>query len=347
MLKKPSMEKLKKAQETLKALYDREPSDELLDIMFPKTCHELFSQGYVELNSIDEFLKSATYCYIGSIYNGLVYREEPRPNFLNVYHVDGKVLVVDNIFYDRFPDLTPVACLVPPVLDYPVEQWQKGSRTPFSAAMDKYGVFVSYQDNEFKDDHGEEFWKRGIDKRPENRKQKEGYTLDYLIARDPNDGSKFISPRINQIVLEGYCNLLEFVGNNYSLTHTTHNNSAYQQMVKGYRMDRHIDTNKGDCFVMTYISYQMDERQKIEGREIFFGRRTEEDLQRWMENHNRSDVLSDDDTSTPETFEDYLWVKPRHGLTLYVNSWNPIFYHGINQMTSDTKIYTVINNFKW
>ncbi len=311
-----------------------------------KNCQELFSKGYAEVDSLEEWENSETYCYVSSIYNKLIKRDKTSPNFINVYERNGKLLIVDNVFYDRFPLLTPIASYVPETLDYDTDKWEKGSRLPFAVTLDKYGYFVSYQDSEFKDDHPDEMFHLGIDKRPGGRGQKIGYSLDYLIARSP-DFEKFIHPRVNSILMKGYNNMIELAHDNFSLTRCTNFNPSYQKMVKGYRMDRHIDTNAGDAFTVTYISYQMDQAQRIEGREILFGKRSEKDLNRWIDDQNRSDILPDDDISSPEMFEDYAWIKPRHGLTLYVNSWNPIFYHGINKLESDSKVYTVINNFKW
>jgi hypothetical protein len=48
----------------------------------------------------------------------------------------------------------------------------------------------------------------------------------------------------------------------------------------------------------------------------------------------------------PKNYSDTAMVKPESFKTVLVNSFNPIFYHGVAELEGTGSVYTIINDFQ-
>ena len=114
----------------------------------------------------------------------------------------------------------------------------------------------------------------------------------------------------------------------------------------GNSMMRHSDSNTSgeDNFLMTSITWLCDEEflsTKNSGRELILGKRTKTDLMRYLNTCDNYGKYGDE----PIDYIDLDKIKPYDYKTIVINSFNPFFYHGVEETTKG-KVYSIITEYR-
>lgn len=295
--------------------------------------NELFTQGYCKFDR-ESFENSDAFKYLNKIHD-LVYSEEPVVNFLHVYEVMGITVIADVTFYPVF-EQEPISGYVPRSMYKIEEKWHKPEPTLFGNLMHTLGFFATEVDSRYNDDYDSHKWKLGSEIDPSSYGNEDNKN-DCMYCIGGKDES-FVPGHARTTSINVFSKANELFKGNKFLEHITYGNVTYQMMTKGFSMERHLDAEEG--VAVTNITYNVPP-EGISGRELVVGKwRPGKEFNQWMANDPGSHIFN----YNPEEC-DIVDIKPKTGVSVFINSLNPAFYHGVKPMTSDGRVYSIINNF--
>ena len=295
--------------------------------------NKLFTQGYCRFDR-KSFEDSDAFRYLHKTHD-LVYSEEPVINFLHVYNIMGVLVISDVSFYSTF-EQEPVAGYVPRSMYKIEDKWCKPKPSDFGSCMHTMGFYVTEVESSYVDDYPRFKWKLGSEIDPSSYGNEDNkYDCSYCVG---DNGESFVPLHARTTSINVFVNAGELFKGNKFLESITYGNVTYQMMSKGYSMERHLDAEEG--VAITNITYGAPP-EGVLGRELVVGKwNPGVDFNKWMANDPGSHIFN---YNTEEC--DITTIPPRTGLSVYINSLNPAFYHGVKPMISDGRVYSIINNF--
>jgi hypothetical protein len=326
---------------------------------------ELFTHGYCKTKTVADFLESEIALFIGKVYGKLTYTHLPRPNFLKVFVSNNEFVITENIFYDRFPGVEYIGSIVPGALDYDTERDERGGSSPLGKLLANAGYALKgtevsastmdkmlsrfYISSEFdvegdivEQQTGGQF---KSDKPAELDKQQFQITAEYynsIVAGDKWHRLDFL----DEHVLANKRDISYLFHDNHTISNADNNRSCLQRMTDGNAMSRHFDSNTSGVDNYLFNSITWITEGEFKGRELILGKRSTDDLMEWLDGAlNAKDNLEAYGLE-PKNYSDTAMVKPESFKTVLVNSFNPIFYHGVAELEGTGSVYTIINDFQ-
>jgi hypothetical protein len=295
--------------------------------------NELFTNGHCPFDR-ESFENSDAYKYLNRIHD-LVYSEEPVVNFLHVYKLNGELIIADVAFFADF-DLTPVAGYVPRSMYKTEKDWIRPVPTAFGRKMHNEGFYVAEVESTYIDDYHRYNWELGSEIDPSSYGNSDNkYDCAYCVG---TSGDSFVPGHARSTSIEVLSKANELFRGNKFLEGITYGNVTYQMMSRGYSMERHLDAEEG--VAITNITYNAPPEGVI-GRELVVGKwNFGEEFDVWMGNDPGSHIFNSNSSDC-----DIAMIPPRSGISVFINSINPAFYHGVNLMVSEGRVYSIINNF--
>ena len=325
----------------------------------------LFTNGYCCVKSIDEFMNSDIALFISKVYGKLTYTQRPRTNFLKVFKDSSGFVISENVFYDRFPSAEYIGSIVPECLDYDTRHDERGGNSPAGRALADVGYIIKYTplspatvdaitgshyiDSDF------ELETDVVERQTEGKfksdepagleKQLFQITAEYynaIMSGKKWHKLEFLNEHaaINKLDVEYLCR------DNATLCNTNNSRTCLQRMVNGNSMSRHFDSNTSgvDNYLFNSITWVCQGDYK--GRELILGRRDEEDVVAWLNGALDAKGNMEAYGLEPVHYTDTCVLHPESFKTVMVNSFNPVFYHGVNELKGTGAVYTIINDFQ-
>lgn len=332
----------------------------------PLTQHlSLFTNGYCEVSDIDQFLNGEIALFLSKVYGQLVYSEEPRPNFLKVFKTPNGFVITENVFYDRFPSRHYVASINPKCLDYRTEKDERGGASPLGKALAHSGYAIKYSrlSPSTVEQIGTRYYLSSEFDVESNIVSAQ--TNGQLHSERPADLDKQLfqitAEYYNAIMLGDKWHRLSFLDehisdnkkdieylfhDNYTLRNTCNERSCLQRMTHGNAMSRHFDSNTSgvDNYLFNSITWLTE--GEFTGRELVLGYRSPSDLADWLRGALDANDNQDAYGKVPADYKDTAIIAPESFKTALVNSFNPMFYHGVNELQGTGSVYTIINDFQ-
>lgn len=325
---------------------------------------EFFTTGYCDVNSIEEFMDGPICEYISRVFGTLRYTVNPRPNFIKVFEIDGGYRISDNLFYDRFPHAKYCGSIVPPTLDHWVAVDERGGNSPAGRSLDQNGYIetvVDIDDNLYNSITNSYYINSDFELECDISSMQ---TAGKYVADAPIDmeqqSFKITAEYYNAIMCGDKWHTLPFLEpfrdaskshlaslfeGNYTISNCGNERTYLQKMTKGDSMCRHTDSSVSGVngYLINGISWVTE--GEFSGRELVMGYRSEEDLGRLITEALAMDNLDTYGTA-PVGYTDTGSVVPSTGKTMYVNSFNPFYYHGVEALVGAGAVYTIINDFQ-
>lgn len=325
----------------------------------------LFTQGYCSVVSPEEFLAGEICLFLSKVYGKIVYSNKPRPNFLKIFRHGDRYVITENLFYDRFPNVEYMGSFVPECLDYDTRQDERGGSSPVGRALANLGYAVKYtplspaliqtvksrtyidSDFELEIDVVEQ--------------QMDGVYKSDFPANLPEQLFQITAEYYNAIMSGDKWHKLDFLDehskinkkdieymfkDNLTLGAANNERTCLQRMVEGNSMSRHFDSNTSgvDNYLFNTITWVCE--GTFSGRELVCGKRSKEDLSNWINGALSATSNLEAYGLNPVDYTDTCVISPENFKTVLVNSFNPMFYHGVNPLLGKGSVFTIINDFQ-
>lgn len=314
---------------------------------------DLFTNGYCEAVSPYLFINSEVGVYLSKVYGTLHYSEEPRPNFLNVHFDGNNYWISEGLFYDRFPEKDYIGSIVPEPMNYKTEINHRGGQSPLGKAIAHFGYAIKYSslsNQTLSNIHQTDFLDSPFDGNYKSEMHGEcaqmfQVTLElqnYKIAGLP---WKHVSI-LEEWIRSNKEDVEYLFRDNYSMCNANNEQSYLQRMVDGHFMARHFDSDVSGSDNYLYNAVTWITEGEFSGRELILGKRTPDDMISWIKNSLSATDNPEVYGKEPTDFKDTALITPESFKTILINSFNPIFYHGVNPMKGTGSVYTIINDFQ-
>lgn len=325
---------------------------------------DFFTKGYCSVDSIEEFMEGDIAEYISRVYGPMRYTVDYRPNFIKVFQLDGKYIISDNLFYDRFPIAEYCGNIVPANLDYHTAIDHRGGNSAAGARLAHHGFVTSHLDlskhlydsvtgayyiNADFELECDVFNMQTENAYPANvpatvEQQSFKITAEYYNAIMTGD-KWYALPYLEEHRHLSKANIENAFKDNYTISNSTNHRTYLQKMTKGDSMSRHIDSNVSGVnnYLVNGITWVCE--GEFKGRDLVLGHRSPQDLMNLIK-ESLTTTTMDAYGATPVDYTDTDTIHPFTGGTVYVNSFNPYFYHGVTPLEGTGSVYTIINDFQ-
>ena len=326
---------------------------------------ELFTKGFCQVTSIDDFLNSQIGCFISKVYGKLHYSEQPRTNFLKVFRQGASLYVSENLFYDRFPGVQYLGSIVPECLNYLTKVDERGGDSPIGRMLGDFGYAIKHTPmkpstvdwvkNRFYIDCD-------FDIETEVSEQQTDHNFKALAPADAKKQLFQITAEYYNAIMSGdKWHALSFLkeyeetnkkdiqflfSGNRTLGVAKNERTCLQRMENGNSMFRHFDSNTSgyDNYLINVITWVC--QGDFRGRELVLGKRSEADLDKWLMDAINAKDNMDSYSLEPQEYNDTCTVAPESFKSVIINSFNPVFYHGVNELVGSGFVYTITNDFQ-
>lgn len=321
-----------------------------------------FTKGYCEADSAEDFINGEVGRLLQEIHGELKFTFNNRPNFINVYHDGNKMFIGEALFYDFLPDMFLLGSIVPEYLDFETKERNRGGDNSFGYALSRFGYIVKHTPLPSETIQGVksmDFFEHTCGSKSTLEAPKEDgvvrvdhhhsyeMTYEYFNA-DENKIKNYCTKEVKPFIFRSRTEFTEMFKGNYLLSTAFNPKTWIQRTTKGHSLSPHFDGNfnKGLSPYVNATTWICD--GDFEGREFIAGKRTEQDLINWISKALSSTDLADSSVHelSPEDYIETLSLKPETGKTALINSFNPLFYHGVNTHLGGAPVYSIINDFQ-
>lgn len=324
---------------------------------------DLFTKNLVMFLDLDELYSSPVFAYLEKVYGKIIFSDQANSGLLKVNKLNsGKIIISENCYYDYMVEGLTIGYLFP-------EKNKNISLikqicNPSLRSLSKFGFILSHMyfdsdlkkiitEGEYLNQNPSEDLKKikeSHNLNQESHTNREGVLETYSYLNYP-ENEKYESHGYNIPV-----KLLEWSFQNKEnsknllpspwIEFSKNNDISVQRMITGNEIPRHTDTLPNGTDRHMLYSIHWITLSPFIGRELVVGKRTKKDLIEYLSNCLENQNNDTGYCSIPNEFEDTLKLKPEDSKGIYLNAFNPIFYHGVEKMILGDCVYTISDHFK-
>lgn len=309
-------------------------------------CIDFFTEGVTTVETLDEFLNSTVGKYLQTIFGEFEYIETPYKkldiNFIHVLKGVNGLMIFDNIFtaFTKAIDHLQVGYLFPKKYKYLITEGQmhEAAINPVGTSLARLGYGVTWRPQT-------EYLLQEL------RKQKwmpipktvfdseKNYDVIEEYAADQQITLPFLKNEIH-----GYHHMTShtFTDNKLISNCLPNWQSRAQRMTNGSSLVPHFDSDKDEPYLMSALTWIIDSNN-FTGRELVCGKRSVEELSQFLEEYVNNPYFNAYNMEI-KNHEELIKIRPAIGLNVYVNTYNPLFYHAVTEMKGDGAIYTIVHD---
>jgi hypothetical protein len=301
---------------------------------------DLFTKGYCKFATPQSFIDSEVGQYLAAVYGPLHFTKNPTVNFLNVHIENASYIISEGIWIDKFPNISQKYSIIPErfINEQYKTNYTGGDSNSISESLSKFGLaFVSQETPKDETD--------SIIDIDFTEKIAGGVhtPLEYEAERSKHANTEHVIQEIVPFIERWHLKTCKDISSNILIKKMIHGGHV-QKMTKGPGLSPHTDADRGEPFMLSKLHWIFDSSQEIKGRRLGFGSRTEKDLARFIKQ-----VLESNDDSASHTPISELKQKgslaPCQLTKVYISCWNPMHYHDVSPMESETEVVTVIEDY--